>query len=145
MIIGRGVQSTQIHAPKMFTLSKAVHVFARLAHGTYHCTAFSKYGSVQSAREMNRSLTVKPPTEISLSPDTVSSILSAVISNCDLLVETRNLYSTDSLISPKCTSGYLIQFRYISLYCPEPVRILLVGNHVWQLSEYSPLNFQMFF
>ena len=53
---------------------------------------YSKYGSVQSARDMNLSLTVKPPTEISVSPDTVSSVKSASTSNCVLLVEARNLY-----------------------------------------------------
>jgi len=74
MIIGKGVQNTQIHESKVYTLSKAVHGFAHLPHGTYRCTAYSKYGSVLSARDMNLSLTVKPPTEISVSPDTVSSV-----------------------------------------------------------------------
>ena len=58
----RGVQSTQIHASKVYTLSKAVHGFAHLPHGTYNCTAFSIYDTVQSARYMNLSLTVNPPT-----------------------------------------------------------------------------------
>jgi hypothetical protein len=79
---------------KLCTPSKAVQGFAHLAHGTYHCTVYSKYGSVQSARDMTLSLTIKPPTEISVSPDTVWSVKSASISKCDLLVETRTLYST---------------------------------------------------
>jgi len=52
----------------------AVHGFAHLTHGTYRCTAYSKYGSVQAARDMNLSLTVKPQTEISVSPDIVSLV-----------------------------------------------------------------------
>jgi hypothetical protein len=33
-----------------------------------------------------------------------------------------------SLISPKCTSGYLIQFPYISLYCPEHSSTIIGGR-----------------
>ena len=72
MTNGNSVQSAQIHASKLCTLSKAVNGFAHFAHGTYHFSAYSKYGSVQSARDMNLSLTVKPPTAISVSPDAVS-------------------------------------------------------------------------
>ena len=75
MTIWRGVKNTQTHASKVYTLSKGVHGFALLAHGTYRCTAYSKYGSVQSARDMNLSLTVKPPTEISV-PQTLFRQLS---------------------------------------------------------------------
>jgi len=53
MTNGRELQNTQIRTSKVHTLSKAVHGFAHFAHGTYHCTANSEYGSVQSARDMN--------------------------------------------------------------------------------------------
>ena len=86
----RRAQSTQIHASEVYTLCEAVHGFAHITHGTYYCTASCKFGSVQSARDMNLSLTVKAPTEISLSPDTISSVMSVPISNCDILVEKIN-------------------------------------------------------
>ena len=113
MIIGRGLHRTQIYAFNVNNLSKAVHCFAHLAHGTYRCTAYSKYGSVQSARDMNLSLTVKPPTEISVSPDTVSSVMSASISTCDLLVETRNLCFIDKF---NFSRMHLRIFTWITLH-----------------------------
>jgi hypothetical protein len=103
------------------------------AHGTYHCTAYLKYGSVQSAGDMNLSLSVKLPTEISASPDTVKNVINWWKQVICILMR--------GLISPKCTLWYSIKSRHIFLYCPEPVRLLLLGEHEWQLSQYSPLNF----
>jgi hypothetical protein len=113
MTIGRGVQTIHIHVSVIYNPSKAVQGFAHLAHGTYHCNVYSKYGSVQSARDMNLSLTVKPPTEISVSADTVWSVKSASISNCDLSVETRTLYYIDKFNFPKM---HLRIFNSIPLY-----------------------------
>jgi len=42
MINGRGLHRTQIYAFNVNNLSKVVHGFAHLAHGTYRCTAYSK-------------------------------------------------------------------------------------------------------
>ena len=112
-IILRGVQRAPIHASKVYTLSKAVHGFAHFTHGTYHCTASTKYVSVQSGRNINLSLTVKPPTAISVSPDTVSSVVSALFSKCDLVVETRNFYTIDKFNFPKL---HLRIFNSIPLY-----------------------------
>jgi len=95
MTIGWGAQSTQIHASEVYTLSKAVHGFAHFGQGSNHSTVSCKYDSVQSERDMNLSLAVKPPTEISVYPDIVLSVKLVSIPNCDLSVETRNLYSTD--------------------------------------------------
>jgi len=140
----RGVQSTQIHACKVYTLNKAVHGFVHLAHGTYSCTEFSIYDTVQSARYMNLSLTVNPPTEISVSPDTVSSINRLPFQTVIYWLKLKLFILLISSIYPKCSSRHLIQVRYISLYYYEPVQLLLVGKQVCQLSQYSPLNFQIF-
>jgi len=59
---------------KCTPFSKAVHGFAHLAHGTYHFSAYSKYGSVQSARDMNLSFIAKTVTAISVPPDILSSV-----------------------------------------------------------------------
>jgi hypothetical protein len=117
MVIGRGVQSTHIHASKVYTRSKGVHGFAHLWHGTYQCTTYSTYDTVQSARDMNLSLINKPPTEISVSPDIVSSIVPVFISNCIFLKRELFILLT-GLISPKYTSGYLIPVRYIFFLLP---------------------------
>jgi len=134
MTNGRGVHSVQIYTSKVYTLSKAVHVFAHLAQGTFHFTASTKYGSVQSARDMKLSFTVKTPTDISVSPDTVSSFKSASISNCDLLEETRNFYSADKFNIPKMHLRIFNPFPLYFSLLPWALLILILGEHVWQLS-----------
>jgi len=93
---------------------------------------------------MNLSLTVKPPTEISVSPDIVSSVKSASISNCDLLVETRNLCSIDKFNFSKFHLRIFNSILLCFLSSAEPVRLLLVGEHVWQLAGYGLLYFEIF-